>query len=119
MINNALFIGWGAPVRGRELAASKVFGEWVEMLGGLQSKGTITSMTPVFLQPRGGELSGFFLVTGDPNKLAELAQSEELRKATVRAQLIVDNFGVVQAITGEEIKKQMALFTAQASDLGK
>jgi hypothetical protein len=119
MIHNALFIGWGVPVRGRETQATKVFGEWVEMLGGLQSKGTIQSFTPVFLSPRGGELGGFFLLTGDANKLAELADSEEMRRAVTRAELIVDDFGVVKAMTGDQIGKQMAMFTAAANELAK
>lgn len=116
---NAMFIGWGMPVRGREQQASKVFGEWIELLGGWKSKGQIESFTPVFLQARGGELAGFFLVTGESAKLSALGSSEEVRKATTRAQLIVDNFGVVQAITGDEIGKQMALFTSNAAELSK
>src|SRR5713226_1475879 len=116
---NALFIGWGTPVRGREQQATKVFGEWVEMLGKWQSNGTIKSFAPVFLQPRGGELDGFFLVNGDEAKLTQLAHSDEIRKATMRAQLIVENFGVVQAMTGDEIGKQMQLFQTQAAELAK
>jgi hypothetical protein len=116
---NALMIGWGAPVRGREQQASRVFGEWVEMLGALQSKGTIKSMTPVFLQPRGGDLRGFFLITGERDKLAQLTGTDEMRKAVARAELIVDNFGVINAITGDEIGKQMQLFVSQANELAK
>ncbi len=119
MIHNALFIGWGQPVRGREQQATKVFGEWVEMLGSLQSKGTITGMTPVFLSPRGGDLNGFFLITGTPAKLNDLLESEEMRVAIARASLIVDNFGVVKSITGDEIGKQMKIFSSNAKELGK
>src|SRR5512142_939277 len=89
---NALFIGWGTPVRGRETQASKVFGEWVELLGSHQNKGTIKTFTPVFLQQRGGELGGFFLVTGEPKKLNEWVVTDEVRRAITRASLIVDNF---------------------------
>jgi hypothetical protein len=119
MVNNALFIGWGAPVLGREQLASKVFGEWVEMLGTLQTKGTIKSMTPVFLAPRGGELSGFFLLTGDPKTLAELSQSEQFRKGVIRAELVVQNVGVVSALTGDEVGKQMQLWLSQVNELVK
>jgi hypothetical protein len=116
---NALFIGWGTPVRGRETQAAKVFGEWVELLGTQQNKGAVKSFTPVFLQQRGGDLGGFFLVTGDPAKLTAFAQSEEVRRATTRASLIVDNFGVVHALTGDEVGKQMQLFTTNANELSK
>jgi len=116
---NALFIGWGTPVRGRETNGAKVFGEWVELLGNHQNKGTIKSFTPVFLQQRGSDLQGFFLVTGDVNKLHDFATSEEVRRATTRASLIVDNFGVVYAVTGDEIGKQMQLWQTNAAELSK
>lgn len=118
-MHNALFIGWGMPVRGREQQATKVFGEWVELLGGFQGKGQVKSFTPVFIQARGGDLQGFFLVTGEQAKLTQMVESEEVRRATTRAQLIVDNFGVCLAITGDEIAKQMQLFQSNAAELAK
>lgn len=119
MNHNVLFIGWGQPVRGRELQAAKVFSEWNELLGTLQSKGSIKSVTPVFLAPRGGELNGFFLITGEPRKLAELAQGDELRRAITRAQIVVEQVGVVSGLTGDEIMKQMQLWTSQVNELSK
>ena len=115
---NALFIAWGTPISGREISAAKVFSEWVELLGGMQSKGTIKSFTPVFAQPHGSDIGGFFLVQGDTAKIEQISQSDELRKATVRAQLIVSNFRVLKAITGDEIGKQMQMFTQNASEFG-
>lgn len=119
MFQNALFVGWGEPVRGREQVATKVFGEWVEMLGSWKTKGSIESFTPVFLTPRGGELAGFFLITGNAAKLNELATGEEIRRATMRAELIVERFGVITAITGDEVGKQMALFSSMSAELAK
>jgi hypothetical protein len=116
---NALFIGWGTPVRGRETQGAKVFGEWVELLGNYQNKGWLKSFTPVFIQPRGSDLQGFFLVTGDPAKLNEFTVAEDVRRATTRAQLIVDNFGVCHALTGDEIGKQMQLWQTNATELSK
>ncbi len=118
-MHNALFIGWGSTVRGREMQANKVFGEWVELLGASKSKGVLDNFTPVFLQARGGDLHGFFLVTGEATKLATFASGEEVRRATTRAMLIVDNFGVCSAFTGEEVGKQMALWTSSAAELSK
>ena len=117
-MHNAMFVAWGAPVRGREISASKVFSEWVEMLGGWQTKGSIKSFTPCFVHPHGSQLGGFFLIQGEPAKLDQIFASEELRKATVRAQLIVDHFSVVRALTGDEIGKQMGVFTQNASEFG-
>lgn len=117
-MHNAIVVTWGAPVRGREISAAKVFSEWVEMLGGWQTKGSIKSFTPCFLTPHGTQLGGFFLVQGEPTKVDQILASEELRKATVRAQLIVDDFSVVRALTGDEIGKQMNVFTQNASEFG-
>jgi hypothetical protein len=117
-MHNAIVVSWGSPVRGREISAAKVFSEWVEMLGAWQSKGSIKSFTPCFLNANGGPLGGFFLVQGDVAKLGELYGSEEIRKATTRAQLIVENFGVVKALTGDEIGKQMAVFSQNAAEFG-
>jgi hypothetical protein len=119
MFHNALFIGWGTPVRGREQAANKVFGEVVEMLGTWKSQGKIQSMTPVFLTPHGGDLAGFFLITGEPTKLAELMNTEEMRRAVTRSQLVAENFGVVWGQSGDEVGKQMALWNASAAELSK
>jgi len=119
MSNSVLFVGWGLPVRGREQQAIKVFSEWVEMLGGLQKKGTINGFTPVFLDPHGGDLGGFFVIVGASAKLDELQHGEDFTKAVTRAQLIAENFGVVRGKTGDEITKQMQLFGAQVSEIAK
>jgi hypothetical protein len=118
MYFNTMFVSWKTPVRGREKQATRVFNEWVEMMGTWQSKGSIKSFMPVFLSPH-GDLGGFFLVQGDPKTLQQVFESDELRRATARAQIIVDDFRVVRAITGDEISKQMALFNASADELGK
>jgi hypothetical protein len=114
-----MVIGWNYPVRGREIQASKVFGEWVEMMGNWQNKGTIKSFTPVFMQAHGGHMNGFFLITGETSKLNDLYNTDEMRKAVTRAQLIVEGFSCVKAFTGDEIGKQMTMFTNNATELSK
>ena len=116
---NVLFCGWTQPARGREQQAVRVFGEWVEMLGGAKTKGAIKDFTPVFLNPHGGDLGGFFLITGEPTKLDAFTTSEDFQKAMTRAQIAVDGMGLVRGLTGEEIAKQMARYTTNVSDLAK
>jgi hypothetical protein len=70
MADSGLFIGFGASVRGRERQALKVFGEAFEYFSRLQQAGEIESFEPVALEPHGGDLSGFFLLRGDQDKLA-------------------------------------------------
>ena len=49
MADDALFIGWGEVVRGREEKAVEVFNETVQYYGQLQQDGKIESFEPYFL----------------------------------------------------------------------
>jgi hypothetical protein len=46
MADEALFIGWGEVVRGRERTAVEVFNESLQYYGQLQQDGTIERLTP-------------------------------------------------------------------------
>ena len=117
MANYGLFVGFGAPVRGRERQSITVFNEAFEYYARLQQAGEIESFEPVLLEPHGGELGGFFLLRGDQDKLARLRGTEEFGRLTVRAQLIVENLGVINATLGEELLAQISMFTEQTEDL--
>ena len=84
MADSGLFIGFGAPVRGREQQAIKVFNESFEYYSRLQQGGEIESFEPVLLEPHGGELTGYFLLRGDKDKLARVRSSEEFERLTAR-----------------------------------
>src|SRR3954462_1983089 len=111
MAERAVFVGFGQPVRGREERAVEVFGEFVGMFGRMQSDGRIESMDVALLDPHGGDLGGFFMVHGSESQCAALTADEEFRRACIDAGLIVDNFGVVPAATGEEVGREMAMYT--------
>jgi hypothetical protein len=118
MTDRALFVGFGAPVRGREERAIEVFGEFVEMFGRMQSDGRIAAMDVALLDPHGGDLGGFFMVHGSEAQCATLANDEEFRRASIDASLIVDNFGVVPAATGEGVSGEMAMYTQAVAKVG-
>jgi hypothetical protein len=118
MADSALFIGWGAPVRGREAKSTGVFGEAVALWTKLQGDGVIESWSAYFLEPHGGDLAGFFLLHGDNDKLALARASEEMDHVIQRAGLVVDRIGVVAAFTGARIESAMGRFLANASELG-
>ena len=103
MANAAIFIGWGQVVRGREAKALEVFNEGQAYYGRLQAAGTIESFETVLLQPHGGDLAGFILMRGERAKLDALANTAEFQTLTVRANLIVDKIGVVNASIGTEL----------------
>ena len=73
--------------------------------------------SPVLLEAHGGELDGFFLLRGDQDKLARIRSSEEFERLTVRAQLIVENLGIVGAALGERLISQLSVFGAQVEEL--
>src|SRR5215469_7478840 len=117
MADSGLFIGFGAPVRGRERQSLQVFGETLDYYARLQQQGDIESFETVLLEPHGGELGGFVLVRGDQDKLARVRGSEEFQRLTLRAQLIVDNIGVVSAVLGDRLAADMATFSQQVEEL--
>jgi hypothetical protein len=117
MADSGLFIGFGAPVRGREQQAIKVFSEASEYYARLQQQGEIDDFEPVLLEPHGGELGGFFLLRGDQDKLARVRGSEEFERLTARGQLIVENLGVTSAFLGERLMSQMSTFMKQVAEL--
>ena len=117
MTDSGLFIGFGAPVRGRERQAIKVFNEGFEYYSRLQQEGEIESFEPVLLEPHGGELGGFFLLRGDKDKLARIRGSEEFERLTARAELIVEHLGIVSTFLGERLMSQMSIFSQQVEEL--
>jgi hypothetical protein len=117
MADTALFIGWGQVVRGREARAVKVFNESVEYWGSLQSDGKIEDFEVVLLSPHGGDLSGFALLRGSRSQIAALHDDDEFEKRTARADMIIENQGVVDAAIGDGIARGMAIYQAEIDDL--
>jgi hypothetical protein len=113
MADAGLFVGFGAPTRGREGQAVELFNEVLGYYASLQEEGAIESFEPVFLEPHGGDLGGFILLRGDAEKLASLRVSEEFTQFSIRAGLIVENYGVVGADLAGRLQRQMAYYTEQ------
>jgi hypothetical protein len=118
MADRAVFVGFGAPVRGREERAIEVFNEFVGMFGRMQSDGRIAGMEVTLLDPHGGDLGGFFMVQGSEAQCSALLNDEEFRRSSADASLIVENFGVVPAVTGEGIARSMAIYTEALRKVG-
>ena len=117
MADFGLFIGFGWPVRGREQKAAQVFNEAVELWSRLQQEGQIEGWDAIFLEPHGGDLGGFFLLRGDQDAIASVRASDDFVRLSTRAQLIVENYGVVGAEMGGRIQTQMELFLAASGEL--
>jgi hypothetical protein len=118
MAGEALFIGWGAVVRGREKQALQVFQESIEYYGRLEQEGQIDGFDVLLLSPHGGDLAGFVILRGDRQTMAGVRFSDEFERLIVRASSIVDSVGVLPAYSGEALAAQMALFQQAAEEFG-
>jgi hypothetical protein len=103
-----LFIGWGAPVRGREAKGLEVFSEALAYYGRLQQEGVIEGFETAILEPHGGDLQGFVLVRGSEERLAQLRVDDEFVRLSTRASLIVEGVGVIGARSATGSKKRLA-----------
>ena len=119
MADEALFIGWGEVVRGRESKALDVFNESLQYYGKLQQDGTIESVDAWFLAPHGGDLAGFILLRGDREQLDGVQRSADFELLQTRAGMIVDRVGVVNAYTGEALGRLVGQFQEATAELGK
>jgi hypothetical protein len=106
----ALFVGWGGTYPGRESVALEHDAEWVEILTRAKAEGDIEDFEIVLLGPHGGELGGFTLVYGTPEKLFALQMRDDLVALRTRASLDHAKFSVIPATVGKGVEKQYAVF---------
>jgi hypothetical protein len=112
-----LFIGWGSPHAGKEAAAGKVFEEAVAYWTALQSAGEIESVEQVLLSAHGGDLLGFALLRGDPEKLGRLSMTPEFQRLTMRAGVCLDGVGVVSAVVDAGVMRWIGDWRGAIADL--
>jgi hypothetical protein len=117
MAEAGLFIGWGAPVRGRESKGLDVFGESIQYWGRLQQEGRIESFEVVLLYPHGGDLGGFALLRGSHAQLNDVGGDEEFLRLTARAGLVIESLGIVRATLGEGLEQQIGIFRDAVGEL--
>ena len=118
MADAALMVGWGQTVRGREKRALDVFNDALTYYGERQADGTIESFDTVLLEPHGGELGGFFLVRGTAEGIARMTASEEFQRLHLRAGMIVENLGIIEAWVDDAVLTQLGYFSDAAGELG-
>ncbi|MGB2711913.1 MAG: hypothetical protein WBC33_10385, partial [Conexibacter sp.] len=117
MANDALFIGWGAAVRGREEHALEVFQETIAFWEEARANGRIESYEPWLLEPHGGELGGFMLARGDRTQLDALRADPGFQRLMARAAAVVDDLGIVSAFGEEALGRQLGFFQEAAGAL--
>jgi hypothetical protein len=112
-----LFIGWGAPVRGREAKGLEVFNEALAYYGRLQQEGVIEGFETAILEPHGGDLHGLVLIRGSEEKLAQLRVDDEFVRLSTRADLIVGGPGVIGAALCDGLEQAIATYQEAISEL--
>jgi len=112
-----LFIGWGGPRAGKEAGAAKVFEEAVAYWNGLKTADEIESFEFVELNAHGGDLSGFALLRGDPEKLGRLSMAPEFQRLTMRAGVCLEGVGVVNAVLDAGMVRWMGAWQEAIADL--
>jgi hypothetical protein len=117
MADAGLFIGWGQVVRGREGGAIDGFNETVEYIGQLQGDGRIEGFDICFLEPHGGDLAGFMLLQGSAEQMDAIRSEDEFLHLMTRADLHVENLGIIGANLGEGIARQMTIFQEEIGAL--
>ena len=118
MADEALFIGWGDIVRGRETKALDVFNESIQYYAKLQQDGIVESFDAWFLAPHGGDLAGFILLRGERERLDEVQRSADFELLTSRAGMVVDRIGVVHAYTGDALGRLVGQFQQATAEFG-
>lgn len=112
MQSNAVFFAWNRSIPGREALSAAHFEEFVAYLNGLQDEAEISEWIPVFLEPHGGDLNGFFFIQGDPGQLDALLATAGWITHMTRAQLHLEGSGAVRATVGDTALERMKLWTS-------
>ena len=116
MAGEALFVGWGQVVRGREQRALQVFQETIAFYTKLQEDGRIASFDATLLAPHGGTSPAFFSCTAN-NHLWTHPRERGVPSILGRAGSVVDNVGVVSAYTGDALGQVMGIFGELSQEL--
>ena len=117
MAEFGLFIGWGSPRAGKEAAAIKNFEESAAFAEKLKAAGEIESVEYVLLNSHGGDLAGFFLLRGDPEKLGRLSMAPEFQRLIMRAGVCSEGIGVVNALVDAGVMRSMTAWKEAVADL--
>jgi hypothetical protein len=111
MQSNVVVFGWNRSIPGREQMSAAHFQEFVAYTTGLQQKGLLQSVDAIFLDVHGGDLNGFFLLKGEPQKLDQILASSEWITHMTRASLHLEGSGAIRGAAGDAVMQRMSLWS--------
>lgn len=109
MADRMLFIGWDAPLPGREERALEVFNEALGILGRMQQDGRIEKFNVALLGPNAG-LGGYIQVEGTTAQIAAMRDDEEFRRNTIDAELSVAGIRHIEGVCNEGVGREMTMY---------
>ena len=110
MADRVLFIGWGAPMPGREARALDVFNEALGICGRMAADGRIEGFQVRLFEPN-AELGGFIELQGTAEQITAAREDAEFQRNTVDAQLCVEGLRHIEGVADNGIAEQMAMYT--------
>jgi len=119
MADAAIVIRWKRALPGREQQGLSLFGSALEYYGTLQSQGTIESFEPVLLNTVGTDLRGFILIRGSAEKLDALKRDEQFVDLMIRAEYLIQDFGVVDGHLEGALQTRMAKYAKVIAQQGQ
>lgn len=107
--SNGIFISWGRANAGRDKQGVDLFNQFLGWLGEQQRRGSITTFTPVVLQPHGANQNGFILIQGDAQQMQKLAGDEVWNDYMIRGNVMMSGLTVVPAYLGTSLQNRVQL----------
>lgn len=114
MADRVLFIGWGAPVRGREERSLEVFGDALGICGRMQEEGRIARFDVVLFGPN-LDLGGYIQMQGTAAQLLAVREDPEFQRNTVDAELCVDGMRHLEGYVNDGIPAQMDMYREEVA----
>jgi hypothetical protein len=106
----ALLVRWKRHVFGEEAKALQLFRDLQIYLEQQRDHGQIESYELYLAEPHAGDMNRLIIVKGDLFKLEEIRQTEEWKDLMRRCEWLLEEFGIVGAVYGEEVRQETARF---------
>jgi hypothetical protein len=119
MADRMLFIGWGAPVRGREERGLEVFNEALGICGRMQQEGRIEKFDVRLLGPNGSGLDGYIEIHGSAEQIAAVKQDDEFLRNTIDAGQITEGLRHADGWINDGVARTMEMYRDSISKVSQ
>lgn len=109
MADRVLFIGWSAPIPGREGRSLEVFNDALGICGRMQQEERIERFDVRLFDPN-ADLGGYIELHGTAAQLAAVREDADFRRNTIDAQLCVSGLRHIDGYANEAIAREMAAY---------